>query len=157
METVDLILLRKILKAPRSTPKELLFLELGCTPLRDIIRKRRISFLQYILKQEPQSIMYRFLEAQIENRKPKDWVSQVFENIKELDLNLSLEELKNMKKGKLKVILNRATPNKSLEELNKKKINHSKGKELKYSNLEMQRYLKPSHIKMPQSGLGSMQ
>ena len=74
-------------------------------------------------------------------------MSQVFEDIKELDLNLSLEELKNMKKGKLKMILNRATQYKSLEELNRKKINHSKGKELKYNNLEMQRYLKPSHIK----------
>ena len=76
-------------------------------------------------------------------------MSQVFEDIKELDLNISLEELKNMKKGKLKVILNRATPNKSLEELNKKKINHSKGKELKYIDLEMQRYFKPSHTGCP--------
>ena len=49
-------------------------------------------------------MMYRFLEAQIENRKPKDWVSQVFDDIKELNLNLSLEELRNMKKGKLKLI-----------------------------------------------------
>ena len=67
--------------------------------------------------------------------------------MKELNLNLSLEELRNMKKGKLKLILNRATQYKSLEELNKKKIKHSKGKWLTYNNLEMQRYLKPSHIK----------
>ena len=92
-------------------------------------------------------MMYRFLETQIENRKPKDWVSQVFDDMKELDLNLSFEEIKVMKKGKFKVILDRATQDKALEELNKKKINHSKGKDLKYGTLEMQKYLKPNHIK----------
>ena len=30
-------------------PKEVLFLEKDCTPLREMIRKRRILFLQYIL------------------------------------------------------------------------------------------------------------
>ena len=148
LESVDLILLRKILNAPRTTPKELLYLELGCTPLRDIIRKRRISFLKYILRQDPQSMMYKFLETQLKNRKPKDWVSQVLDDIKELDLNISLEDIKTMKKGKFKGILNRATQYKSLQELNKRKINHSKGKELNYGYLEMQKYLKPSHIKI---------
>ena len=51
LESVDLMLLRKILIAPKFTPKEMLFLELGCLPLRDVIRKRRLSFLSYILKQ----------------------------------------------------------------------------------------------------------
>jgi hypothetical protein len=44
LETVDVQLLRNILKAPKSTPKEMLYLELGCIPLRELIRKRRISF-----------------------------------------------------------------------------------------------------------------
>ena len=49
LETVDLMLLRGILKAPKSTPKEMLFLELGLVPFREIIRKRRLGFLHYIL------------------------------------------------------------------------------------------------------------
>ena len=38
IESVDLMLLRGILKAPKSTPKEMLFQELGILPLRKIIR-----------------------------------------------------------------------------------------------------------------------
>ena len=46
LESIDLMLLRKILNAPKSTPKEILYLELGCIPLKFIIQKRRQSFLQ---------------------------------------------------------------------------------------------------------------
>ena len=35
LETADLLLLRKILNAPKSTPREMLFLELGCIRLSD--------------------------------------------------------------------------------------------------------------------------
>ena len=43
LETVDVMLLRSILGAPISTPKEMLYLELGVIPYRDIIRGRRLT------------------------------------------------------------------------------------------------------------------
>ena len=49
LETVDVMVLRSLLNAPQSTPKEMLFLESGVLPLRDIIRQRRLNFLFYIL------------------------------------------------------------------------------------------------------------
>ena len=62
LETIDVQFLRQILRSPKTTPKEMLFLELGCIPLRELIRKRRILFLQYIVKESPQSMMYKFLD-----------------------------------------------------------------------------------------------
>ena len=50
-ETVDLMLLRGIMKAHKSTPKEMLFLELGLVPFREILRLMRLGFLFYILNQ----------------------------------------------------------------------------------------------------------
>ena len=41
LETVDHMFLRRLLGAPKCTPKEMLYLELGCIPFMDIIRKRR--------------------------------------------------------------------------------------------------------------------
>ena len=52
LETVDLMLLRGILKAPKSTPKEMLFLELGLVPFREIIIQRRLGFLATTAAQE---------------------------------------------------------------------------------------------------------
>ena len=66
LETVDVMFLRNIFKSPKSTPKEMLFLELGISPLREIIRKRRLTFLQYILKQGKRSMIFKVLEKQCE-------------------------------------------------------------------------------------------
>ena len=45
LETVDLMLLRRILNAPTATPKEMLYRELGCTPFINLIQQRRIPLL----------------------------------------------------------------------------------------------------------------
>ena len=63
LETVDLMLLRGILKVPKSTPKEMLFLELGVVPFREIIRQRRMGFLYYILHEKQDSMILRFFES----------------------------------------------------------------------------------------------
>ena len=94
LETVDLMLLRRILKTPNSTPKEMLYLELGCLPLRDIIKKRRLSNLHYILNEDSQSMIQRFFEVQLKNRIKTDWVSTVLEDLEKLKIKLSLDEIK---------------------------------------------------------------
>ena len=72
LESVDLTILRGILQAPKSTPKEMLFLELGVVPFREIIRKRRLSFLYYILHERKDSMIRKFFETQRKNSTPKD-------------------------------------------------------------------------------------
>ena len=63
LEFVDVILLRSILRAPKATPKEMLYLELGCVPFRELVRKRRLSFLYYILHDKPDSMVYKFFRS----------------------------------------------------------------------------------------------
>ena len=75
LETVDVKFLRSILRVPNSTPTEMLYLDLGCIPFQELIRKQRISFLYYILNEDENSMLYRFLMTQMRNRKPKDWIS----------------------------------------------------------------------------------
>ena len=65
LESVDIIFLRKLINAPRGTPKEILYLEMGCIPFREIIMGRRLRFLYYILNQKENSMIHRFLKSQI--------------------------------------------------------------------------------------------
>ena len=146
LETVDLQFLRSVLKVPKSTPKEILYLEMGCVPFRDLIRKRRISFLHYILNENQNSMLYKFLMCQMKNQKPKDWISQVIKDLKDLKIDLEVEDLKKMKKSKLKRMLNKTVEEKAFEELQHKKEGHSKVMNLKYSTLKMQNYLKANDI-----------
>ena len=97
LETVDLQFLRLVLKVPKSTPKEILFLEMGCIPFRDWIRKRRISFLHYILNESQDSMLYKFLMCQMKNQKPKDWITQLMKDLKDFKIDLKVEDLKTMK------------------------------------------------------------
>ena len=148
LESVDLHFLRQILNVPKSTPKEMLFLEMGCLPLRHMIRKRRIMFLHYILNQDSNSMLYRFLMIQNKSRKKKDWIVQVMTDLKELEMDENFEDIKNLKKLKLRKILDNKIKDNVFKELIKQKENHSKVRNLQYDQFEMQNYLRPCKIQI---------
>ena len=142
LESVDTQFLRKLLNAPRGTPKEMLFLEVGVVPFRELIMKRRIMFLQYILNESADSMINRFFKTQLKCPTQKDWVKTVENDLKDLKIGLSFEEIKNFKKVSLKRMLNKAVINRALQRLNTLKEKHSKVAKLNHSTLKMQNYLK---------------
>ena len=144
IESVDLMLLRNILGAPKSVAKEILYLELGLLPLRDIIQQRRLNFLHYILTQGPNSIMLKVFETQQKYKTKKDWVTSIENDLKELDLNASFENIKEMSKAKWKSMVRNSIVQKTFKRLEEMKETHSKVKNLKYVKLEMQDYLMPN-------------
>ena len=77
LKTVDNMLHRRILECPRSTKTSILHLELGTLPIRYLVKSRRLLFLQYLLKQEKESLMYKFCEAQSKWPQKGDWISMV--------------------------------------------------------------------------------
>ena len=103
LETADVLLLRKILNAPKATPVEMLYLELGCIPYQELIQKRRLMFLYYILHEDPKSMIFKFFEAQRKNPTRKDWVTTIKNDLEELNINLQFEEIMKMKKVNLEL------------------------------------------------------
>ena len=147
IEQVDEMLLRKILEAGKSCPKEMLYLELGCTPIRFIIMQRRIMFLNYILNENKESLVYRVLEEQIRNPSKNDWILNVQKNLKSLDIHLSIEDIQNIKKEPLRKFVVDKIEEKSYQFLNEKKLKHSKVSHINHKELKIQDYLKPENIK----------
>ena len=117
LETIDVQFLKSVLKAPKCTPTEMLYLELGCVPFRQLIMKRRIMFLHYILNEDKNSMIHRFLLAQIKQQRRSDWISQVQNDLKKLKMNENIYILKEMKKSKLKMKLDKMIRNSAFEEL----------------------------------------
>ena len=149
LETVDLLLLRQILKAPRETPKEIIYLELGCIPLREIIRERRLMFLHYILNEESNSLIYRFFQSQFKNKTKKDWVTTVLDDLEHLDLKyLTMETIKKMKKTSFKKLIKQKTFQKTFENFEKIKSSHLKVVNVEHCDIIMQKYLQPNTTKM---------
>ena len=71
LEKVDENLQHKVLNCSSKTPRYLMYLDLGWTPLRFIIQSRRMNFLKYILDQKESSLLRRAFNKQ--KNKPKTW------------------------------------------------------------------------------------
>ena len=105
-------------------------------------------FLYYILLEKQDSMIYRFLEAQMQNPTAKDWVTTLRKDLDELNLNVTFAEIKAIKRGSFKNMLKQSIAEKALEYLDGKKSSHSKRMNLKYEVLQMQTYLMPSKTKL---------
>jgi hypothetical protein len=151
LEMADEALLRRILECPESTPKEMMYLELACLPIRFIIMGRRTMFLQYILKENSDSLIHKFFQAQKDNPTKNDWCQSAKETLEELDLKLTFDQIKCMKKDQLKQMVKKACEKKALEYLNRKKAGHSKVLHLSHTSWEPQPYLKPNQMSIEEA------
>ena len=149
LETIDLLLLRQLLNAPMGTPKEMLFLELGCIPFREIVRERRLNFLHYILNEDSNSLLHRFFQTQMKNKTKRDWATTVLNDLEKLDMkHLTMENIMKMKKSTFRNMVKQKIEEKTFEDLEKKKSSHSKVEKLEHYILRIQKYLQPSNFQI---------
>ena len=141
LEQVDESLLRQILKAHSKTPTEALYLELGCIPIRYILKTRRINYLHYILKLDKSELLWKVFEAQMNNPTKGDWYLQVVQDLKDYDISTDLNKLTSFSKDSFKKLVKSKQEIAALKYLNNIKSKHSKMVNLKYENIELQPYL----------------
>ena len=151
LEQVDEDLLRRVLECPRTTPKEMLYLEMNCIPIRFIIRSRRLNFLHSILHEEQHSLIYRFLQAQLDDPTKNDWGTSVHADLKRLEMSSDLNEVREASVYTFKNDVKKRIVKDSLKYLNHEKASHSKVLHIVHSEMELQDYLSPS------SGLVSLE
>ena len=81
LELLDKALWCTLLEVARTVPYDLVCLELGLEPLRYVIMRRRLFYLQHILKQKETSLIKQFLQTQMKDLKKKDWGKTVLINL----------------------------------------------------------------------------
>ena len=134
-------MLRQILKAHSKTPIEALYLELGCVPIRYILKSRRINYLHYILRLDKSELLWKVFEAQMNNPAKCDWYLQVIQDLKDFDISTDLNKLSSFSKDSFKKIVKSKQEIAALKYLNNIKSKHSKMTNLNYDNIELQPYL----------------
>ena len=65
----------------------------------------------------PDSLIHRFYKLQLENPKRGDWASAFLENMKYLEIDMSLQEIKTVSENRLKNILKKSINETALEYL----------------------------------------
>ena len=141
LEQSDEILLSKILDAEANTSNTFKYLELGVAPLRFEIMKRKLLFLQYILKQEKSSMVYQVFESTRENPVKNDFVQECEKYLNRLNIKLTFSEIENMSKGRFTKLVKDKTSMAGFEYLIAEKNKQTKIAHIQYSSLEMQEYL----------------
>ena len=125
-EQLDQLFFAKLLGVPKTTPSEAFYLELGVLPINAILKGRRINYLHSILQRDQNSMLYRFFNTQWLNPTKGDWVLQVKEDLKDLNICSSFENIKSKSKQAFKMYVKKKVKIFALETLKIKKTNHSK-------------------------------
>ena len=143
LERIEETYLRKVLNTTKGCPITQLYLAVGHTPARFEIQKMRLLYLKYILEEEDTSLLSKFFKLQLEFPTKGDWASTCLNDLKELNIHNSLEEIKFMSKHAFTKVLKENGRKNAFEYLISKK--GSKGKENNESDLSMAEYLLPSN------------
>ena len=136
LKNLDLRLLRRILNAPFSVPAEALYLELGILNLETIIKARRLNYLHYLATRNINEMLYKFFATQWRHSTVGDWCLQARLDLSDFNLPEDLDWIKSKLKYSFK------SQKICLYSFLEKKESHSKFKNLWYSDLEIQEYLK---------------
>ena len=153
LEVVDNRLLRGILQCFTGTPVCIMFLELFCIPIRFVIMKRRLNFLHYLLRQDEESLIYRFLMAQVRDSCRSDWVLQVKRDLEALNIVQSFEAIQTMSQKEFKNLVDEQVNHHAFTWLINKKNKLSSVINVQYKTFEMQPYLKTDDLNIAQKRL----
>ena len=140
LEKVDRYFFRKIFNTVRSTPFESYYLETGALPLRFVVIGRRLMYLWSILHKKEDELVRQVFNVQRLMPTKGDWWPQAEKDILFLNLNLSIEEISEMKKMKFKKLVNTAIRDVAKEYLFGLKSKHTKLSNMK-NEFRMQTYL----------------
>ena len=141
IERIEEGFLRKVLKTTMGCPITQLYLEMGVAPARFEIQKMRLLYLKNILEDNEESSRKKFFFLQLELPTRGSWAQTCINDMKDLRITETFEEIKLMTKYKFNSILKERIKKNALKYLLDKK--GKKGKEIIYSELQMAEYLLP--------------
>ena len=101
-------------------------------------------FYHYILNEDSESLLHKFYKIQARKPVKNDWSLTIKENLKDLKISLTENEIQNMSKIAFQKIVKESVQTAAFEYLVKVKDTHSKVAHIFYDKLKMQDYLEPS-------------
>ena len=139
LESCDRSLLTRLFSVPKTCSYEAVFMESGLLPLRFILQGRRLMYYWTILNKPDTELVKKVFEVQKQHSVQDDWTRQVEEDKKTLDIELSEEKIKDMKKEAFKTLVKGKLQEKATEFLFSCSEKHSKSRGL--TTFGLQSYL----------------
>ena len=145
LEVIQLRFLKRVMKAPLSTPNSFVFLEVGELPVAYIIHSRQLGFLHHIHHLDEADPVKQMYDAQLLLPFEKNWANEVNLLLEKYSLNDVV--IRNTSKLSWKSLVKEQIVKKAFENLTLDLHNKSKTKDLQYNSLEPQHYITSYHHK----------
>ena len=94
-----------------------LYLELGCVPIKFIIKAKRIMYLHNLLKRSKTELVSKVFYAQENKPANHDWVTTVKKDLEEFQISFSLEQIEKLSKYKFKKLVKKSMMQVAFENL----------------------------------------
>ena len=146
LEEVDEHLLRQLLSAQATVSRAALYLETAATPIRFLVKSRRLMYLHHILSRSNEELIRKVFEAQKRKTVKNDWVNIIKRDCADVKITFSESQIMSLKKYKFKAIVKERIQNSAFDYLIGIKENQSKLKEIKYKKFETQKYLMSNEL-----------
>ena len=134
-------LIHQVMLTTTKVSRSLIFLELGFLTIEFILKQKRLNYLHNLLQMDDSTIAKQVIYLQSKSPLVGDWIKTVLEDMVELEIDQSFEEISSLSKVKWEKVVKEASQKACLASLLKDKNKLSKGKEIKYDALETQSYL----------------
>ena len=152
LEQVDRIFFRRLFDVPRCTAIESFYLETAAIPVRFLLVKRRLLYYWSILTKSDEELVKKVFKAQKSFPVKNDWIFQIKDDLEICKIELSENEIANMKQITFKKLVNQKIQELSLSYLITLKNKHSKSEHLRAS-YDMQPYLRNNNISIEEKKL----
>ena len=141
LEKVDEMFYRRLLDVPLSVPKESLYIEGGKIPIRFIIKMRRMMYWWHLVHIDKTEVLHKFYIVQKMNRNKDDWVCQLDNDKKDLNLDWTDEKIKTYSKEQFRNLVKSRIEILAGKHLEGLKLSHSKTKHLMFEGFKPAEYL----------------
>jgi hypothetical protein len=136
LEVIDHDILRAITGAQAKSPTEMLYLETAQVPVKSVIIVRRLLYLQTILHRHKSEIIRQIYDTMKEDPLKDDWIHLVSNDISNIGLNLSDDQICSLTKREFKKIVKSKMRSYTHAELERVKKGHSKVKHISHKDLK---------------------
>ena len=109
-----------------KTAIEIFHIECNTTPVRYLIKQRRLMYLWHVLSRDDNELIKRVYLAQRHSRSRLDWINQVVKDKNELGIELTDQQISSMSKDRFRHLLKRKIHETSNQFLGNLKSGHSK-------------------------------
>ena len=140
LEVVQLRHLKRIVRAPSSTPNVFVFLEMGVLPLIYHIHMRQLGFLHHILHLTEDDPVKQMYDTQLLLPYEKNWSNKIHSLL--LEYNLEFSTIFTVSKASWKEMVRKVVSRKAFSRLETLSSSMAKVKLVKYQSFSCQQYLR---------------